>query len=61
MEMVSGTMRVVVRGSGPLGQFTATVSNFSIKGCIRMLPVPSEKAILWSFKVAPDANFKIQV
>ena len=61
MELISGTMRVTVRGTGPLGQFTATVSNFSVKGAIRMLPVPSEKVILWSFKEAPDANFKIQV
>ena len=32
MEMVSGSMRVAVRGAGPLGKFTATVSNFSVKG-----------------------------
>ena len=25
-------MQVVVQGSGPLGQFTATVSHFSVKG-----------------------------
>ena len=25
-------MRVAVRGAGPLGKFTATVTNFSIKG-----------------------------
>lgn len=32
MEFSSDSMRVVVQGSGPLGQFTATVSNFSVKG-----------------------------
>ena len=26
-----------------------------------MLPVPGERMILWSFKEAPDANFKLQV
>ena len=32
MELVSGSMKVAVRGAGPLGKFTATVSNFSVKG-----------------------------
>ena len=28
---------------------------------MRLLPVASERMILWSFKEAPDANFKLQV
>ena len=32
MDFVSSSMRVVVKGAGPLGSFTATVSDFSIKG-----------------------------
>jgi len=41
--------RVVVRGSGPLGQFTATISGVSMKGRMRVLPIPEQRMLLWSF------------
>ena len=28
---------------------------------MRLLPIPSERMILWSFKETPDARFKLQV
>lgn len=88
MEFVSGTARLAVRGSGPFGKFSATVTNFSVKGksealsrcqaaasraaeaavpsrlhtgTMRVIPVPSERMLLWSFKQPPEANFKLQV
>lgn len=42
-------MRVVVRGSGPLGDFRATVSGVNVKGKMRILPVVDQRMLLWSF------------
>ncbi|GAX84227.1 hypothetical protein CEUSTIGMA_g11650.t1 [Chlamydomonas eustigma] len=61
MEMISSSMRVAVRGSGPLGQFTATVSDFSVKGSMRMIPIGSERMALISYREPPEANFKLQI
>ena len=30
-------------------------------GSVRILPVLSQRMLLWSFKESPDANFKLQV
>eukprot|EP00955_Chlamydomonas_euryale_P013766 148416-Chlamydomonas_euryale.AAC.1 len=51
LSFASDTMRVVIKGTGPLGQFTATVSRFVIKGPVRLLPVFGQRMVLWSFKV----------
>ncbi|KAF5835353.1 hypothetical protein DUNSADRAFT_7519 [Dunaliella salina] len=49
MDMTSSSMRVVVRGSGPLGDFRATVSGMSMKGKMRVLPMMEHRMLLWSF------------
>ncbi|KAG1680787.1 hypothetical protein FOA52_008120 [Chlamydomonas sp. UWO 241] len=61
LELTSASMRVVVKGSGPLGQFTGTISGFSVKGPVRLAPVFSQRMVLWSFKEAPEARFKLQI
>lgn len=51
MSFASDSMRAVVKGTGPLGQFTATMSRVSVKGPMRLLPMSSQRMVLWSFKV----------
>ncbi|KXZ44634.1 hypothetical protein GPECTOR_64g128 [Gonium pectorale] len=61
VEMDSPSVRAVVRGSGPVGRFTATVAGVRMKGRMRMLPVPEQRMLLFSFREPPDMDVNIRV
>ena len=62
MEFISDSVKVVVKGSGPLGPFQATVSSLSVtSGNIKLVPRPDQRIILWSFKEPPSVSFKLQL
>ena len=49
LSFASPSLRVVVRGTGPIGQFTATVMGVSVRGRVRVLPIADQRMLLWSF------------
>lgn len=61
MEFISDTVKVVVKGSGPLGAFGATVSSLSVSGNIKLIPRPDQRIVLWAFKEPPSVLFKLQL
>lgn len=61
MEMISDSIRVVVKGNGPLGEFQANVSSLSVLGQMKLISIPDQRMILWSFKQPPDVSFKLQL
>ena len=61
MELISDSVRVIVRGTGPLGAFQATVSSLSVSGHMKLIPMPDQRMILWSFKEPPNVSFKLQL
>ncbi|GIL93084.1 hypothetical protein Vretifemale_20508 [Volvox reticuliferus] len=59
MTFDSSSMRVVVSGSGPLGRFIATMTGISMRGRMRLLPIPDQRMILFSFRGPPTIDPKM--
>lgn len=61
IKMASPATRVVVQGRGPLGEFTATISDLQVSGLGRLIPILEQRIMLFSFRHPPDIGLRLQV